>query len=335
MVYIRVDMNRQIATGHVMRCLSIADAVCYLGGHVTFIVADEQAEVLLRQHGYDVIVLHTEWNHMETEIPVLSQVIKIKQIDTILIDSYQVTERYLVQLSRLVKTIYIDDLNKFDYPVSAVICYANYWKKFSCQAEKTEKKYYFGMQYVPLRQDFWNCRKKVISKRVEKILILTGGSDPYNVSGQILNSIHTETFKNIDVICGVYNTNYNFLVKEYGKNTNIQFHQAVNNIEEYMYNADVAISAGGTTLYELCASGTPTISYAFADNQLDNVRQFEEDGLINYAGDARAEGMDVKINWYLEKYQNDFQLRKNRSESMQTMVDGKGAIRLAEILINF
>ena len=57
-----------------------------------------------------------------------------------------------------------------------------------------------------------------------------------------------------------------------------------------MQEADLAISAGGTTLYELCAVGTPTICYSMADNQLDNVRQFEKDGLMYYAGDARQDG---------------------------------------------
>ena len=65
MVYIRVDMNEQIATGHMMRCLSIADALRDLGEQVTFILADEQAINLLKQRGYDAIVLHTQWNDMD------------------------------------------------------------------------------------------------------------------------------------------------------------------------------------------------------------------------------------------------------------------------------
>lgn len=66
-------------------------------------------------------------------------------------------------------------------------------------------------------------------------------------------------------------------------------------IEKYMMEADIAISAGGSTLYELCAIGTPTISYSFADNQLDNVTKFAEDGLIAYAGDARYQNVVPKI----------------------------------------
>lgn len=334
MIYIRVDMNAQIATGHVMRCLSIADALRGFGEPVRFILADEQAVGLLKQRGYDAIVLHTQWNCMEEELSVLSQVIQNEHIEKILIDSYQVTQRYLAELRKLVTTVYMDDLNLFEYSVDAVICYANYWKKFQYKINDKRTTYLLGMKYVPLKQTFWNCEAKIISEKADNLLILTGGSDPFNVTEQILDSIDTYQFQTIDVICGIYNTNYNKFVKKYENNKNIKFHQAVNNIEQYMKNADIAISAGGTTLYELCAIGTPAISFSFADNQLDNVRQFQEDGLIDYAGDARMDDIAGIINQYLTRYRNDFELRKEKSEKMQKMVDGKGAICLAKILIN-
>lgn len=333
MIYIRADMNEQIATGHIMRCLSIADALRGLGEPVRFILADEQAVSLLKQRGYDAIVLHTQWNCMEEELSVLSQVIRNEHIDKLLIDSYQVTQRYLAELSKMVTTFYIDDLNLFEYPVDVVICYANYWKKFQYKINDKRTTYLLGMKYVPLKQDFWNCEAKIISEKANNLLILTGGSDPFNVTEQILDSIDTYQFQIIDVICGIYNTNYNKFVKKYENNKNIKFHQAVNNIEQYMKKADIAISAGGMTLYELCAIGTPAISFSFADNQLDNVRQFQEDGLIDYAGDARMDDIAETINQYLTRYRNDFELRKEKSEKMQKMVDGKGAERIARAIV--
>ena len=328
-------MNGQIATGHIMRCLSIADALIVAGESVTFILADEQAVDLLKQRGYDAIVLHTEWNQMEKELPALSHVIEKNQIKKLLIDSYQVTPTYLSEVSRLVTTFYMDDLNKFDYPVNAVICYANYYKKFHYKMNDRKTECLLGTKYVPLKKSFWDCKPKNISTKAEKILILTGGSDPYNVSGQLLNAMNKDEFKSIDVICGRYNTNYNALAELYRKYKNIKFHRAINNVEEYMQKADIAISAGGTTLYELCACGMPTISYAFADNQLDNVKQFQEDGLIDYAGDARIDDIAENVNQYLKKYQDDWRLREKKSAKMQEMVDGKGAMRLAEALMKF
>ena len=325
-------MNQQIATGHIMRCLSVADALRGINEDVTFILADEQAVMLLKERGYGSIVLNTKWDDMESELSVISSIINKKQIKKLLIDSYQVTEKYLTQLNKMVTTIYIDDLDKFDYPVHAVICYANYWKKFSYDLSNPDKKYYLGLEYVPLKKAFWDCDKKVIHKRASNLLVLTGGSDPYNISGKLLDGIDINKFENIDVICGMYNKFYDDLVQRFGNDTNIRFHRAVNNIEDYMKKADIAISAGGTTLYELCACGTPAISYSFVDNQLDNVRQFAEDGLIEYAGDIREIDIVKPIKEIIDNYLIDPKMRENKSVAMQKVIDGSGAKRIANVL---
>ena len=335
MIFIRTDMNEKIATGHVMRCLSIADALKEKGEEVHFLLADEQAQNLIQSRGYESIVLHTVWNDMDSEIPVLLAAIDRYKISRILIDSYQVTLKYLTEIKKMVQIMYIDDLKLFCYPVDVVVCYANYWSRFYSRQNDPSTIFLLGTKYVPLRKVFWNCERKKITKGAGRLLLLSGGSDPYDFLEQTLMLLDLRVFQHIDVICGRYNTNYNALAELYRKYKNIKFHRAINNVEEYMQKADIAISAGGTTLYELCACGMPTISYAFADNQLDNVKQFQEDGLIDYAGDARIDDIAENVNQYLKKYQDDWQLREKKSAKMQEMVDGKGAMRLAEALMKF
>ena len=92
-IYIRADMNEIIATGHVMRCLSIADAAKEQGKETIFIVADEKPIEMLKKRGYEAIVLHTLWNTMEEEIDVLIPLIQLHNIQKLLIDSYQVTKQ--------------------------------------------------------------------------------------------------------------------------------------------------------------------------------------------------------------------------------------------------
>ena len=125
MIAIRVDMNNQIATGHLMRCLSISEALRLQNEEVVFIISDEQPVELLRQKNFRYIVLNTKWNDMESEVKALTKIINDENIDKLLIDSYQVTYKYLNEISNITKTIYIDDLGKFEYPVDTVICYAN------------------------------------------------------------------------------------------------------------------------------------------------------------------------------------------------------------------
>lgn len=115
MLYIRVDMNDKIATGHVMRCLAVADAARMKGEDTTFILADWQAVELLRQRGYEFVVLHSQWDDMEGELFELQKVIDKYQMKRLLIDSYQVTKRYLKALKECVEIFYIDDLNAFHY----------------------------------------------------------------------------------------------------------------------------------------------------------------------------------------------------------------------------
>lgn len=334
MLYIRTDMNSTIAAGHIMRCLSIADALRELGEKTIFIIADMQAKELLESRGYDYIVLNTSWNELEEELTILKKLIKEHRIKTILIDSYQVTFRYLEELTKWTKTVYIDDLYAFVYPVNEVICYANYAHKFLYENENQDIKVYRGTKYVPLRKEFWNCEKKQISDLVKNLLLLSGGSDPYDILGGILEELDRGKYQNIDVICGVYNSNYYKLCKKYADKRNISIHRGVSDMIGFMKKADLAVSAGGTTLYELCACGTPTISYAFADNQLDNVRKFAEDRIIDYAGDARVDDVVKRVHMLIEVYESDWESRQNRSEKMQELVDGKGALRIAEQIIN-
>ena len=64
------------------------------------------------------------------------------------------------------------------------------------------------------------------------------------------------------------------------------------------------------------------------------MRQFDEDGLIAYAGDLRRDDVTENVEKMIDRFRKDFALRKKSSNGMQTIVDGKGAERLAQALIN-
>lgn len=331
MLYIRTDMNEKIATGHVMRCLSIADAAKDIGEETVFILADEQAVPLLKERGYAYIVLHTQWDDMESELPELETCIRERKIRRILIDSYQVTECYLRRLSQTVQIYYMDDVNSFLYPVNGIICYANYWEKFCYPNRYPNAELYLGPNYVPLRKEFCHCKTKKIRPKAENLLLMSGGSDPYGILDKILEKLDKRLFQRVDVICGMYGADDNSLKEKYQPHENIRLHKAVQNLDVYMKEADLAVSAGGTTLYELCAVGTPAISYSIADNQMDNVRKFEEDGIIPYAGDVRKENITDTLMRLIERYRENAELRAEKSRNMQKLVDGKGAGRIAKL----
>lgn len=301
-------MNDIIATGHVMRCLAIADAARDMKQDTTFILADEQGQQYIEGRGYHTIVLSTPWNDMEAEIAALCETIEREQIKSLLIDSYQVTEKYLHEISKHTKTIYLDDLN---------------------QVEGADKTIFIDYRYVPLRKAFQDVPEKKINKQVERVLLLSGGTDAYGVLEKIVALLKDEQYKEITVICGRLYTGVENLIERYKNYEDICIYSSVDDIETYMKQADIAISAGGTTLYELSACGTPTISYTIADNQFGNAEWFSDNQLIDYAGDVRYDDICEKINTLMKKYE-DYELRKEHSRRMQRMIDGQGAIRILE-----
>lgn len=332
MLYIRTDMNNFIATGHVMRCLSIAEAAAEIGEPVTFILADEQALELVSGRGFCAAVLHTKWDDMEGELDALYKVITNTEDAAMLIDSYMATPAYLRKVSGWIKTAYMDDLGIKDASVHALVCYAGYWKKFCYTKRYTNTKLLLGTRYVPLAKQFRVPEKKRIRPYVENILLLSGGTDRFGVLEGLLKRLCKKTYQNIIVICGPYYEAYDKLCCQYRGHAGIHFYKSVKNMKDYMIQADVAISAAGTTLYELCACGTPTISYSFADNQLDNALYFQEEHLMDYAGDVRDTDIFTRIALLLDEYCSRYELRKERSKKMQELVDGQGAVRIIKEL---
>lgn len=336
MIYIRVDMNPVIATGHLMRCLAIADAARDRGIETTFILADENAVSLLEEKKYRYIVLNTKWDELDGELATLISVIETEKIEKLFIDSYKVTATYLKALTDRTYTIYLDDLNLFTYPVNAIICYANYYRLFcyedNYRGSEYKTKIYEGCQYAPLRGEFQNIPEKQIRDSIENVLIMSGGTDQYNVIDKILEVVSLRNYNNIYVMCGRYSDKYDYLQQKY-KLRNIHIYKSKKNLVDYMKKVDLAISAGGTTLYELCACGTPTITYAIADNQYENVYHMQQDGIMKYIGDARCEQIEVGLKQCLDDLYVSQSFRSRISKKMQESIDGKGANRIVNIIV--
>lgn len=336
MLYIRADANATIGSGHVMRCLTIADAMKKKGIESTFIIADKEAEDLIQSYGFPTICLESTWGNLDNETSKLLSLINEVNIDKILIDSYYVTQSYLKDIGNDTKVIYIDDLNQFVYPVDLLINYNVYAKNkgYDRNYYLSQTKLLLGCDFIPLRTEFQGIQG-TINEKVADILITTGGSDPYNVAGSILAFIiHKEWYRTIrfHIVVGRFNNNIEELNKLVKDSDNIILHHNVSKMSELMLECDIAISAGGSTVYELCACGVPSISYSFADNQLEAIKELDKLGVIYYAGDVRND-LNIcltNIEGRIIQYISDEILRKRISQKMKSMVDGLGADRIAE-----
>ena len=337
MIGFRVDANEKIASGHVMRCLSIADALVSFHEKVVFIISDISAEEMIAERGHECVCLRNDWNNKEGELEVLIGLIRKYHLTLLLIDSYQVTEFYLRSLHSVVKLAYIDDLNTFDYPVDMVINYSVYAdrEKYPSNSTSVPKKYLLGPKYAPLRQQFILSEselQKAIQERerVKQIFITTGASDPYHVAELAVRSILEEPSLReyrIIVVKGRYGDSFSHYANE-----RVVVHENVANMAELMLKSTMAVSAGGSTLYELCACCVPTVVFTYADNQLENANTFSKKGIMKYSGDAREEkalGKNV-VRQLLEYSTSDHTMLYSKMKELDC---GNGAKRLAEELL--
>lgn len=338
MIAIRVDGNSEIATGHIMRCLAVANGLKAAGTECIFIVADDNSESLLSSSGFKIINLHSVWNDLDCEISKIIAVIEEQKIDRLIVDTYFVTEKYLSALEEVCRVIYIDDLNAFRYPVSAVINYNLYASDipYSKIYAGTNTRLLLGPKYAPLRSEFQNI-KPHFRENVKKILITAGGVDTYNAAGQILCKVVKDDFFNgieFHVVAGRLNGHIGELETISNKYPNVIIHKSVERMSELMCDCDIAVTAGGSTMYELCACGVPSICFSWADNQVIGVNAFSKSGLMIGAGDIRddAEVCISKIVESLKVYCADYEMRVRYGEEMKRLVDGVGVGSICKIV---
>ncbi|MFR4351746.1 MAG: UDP-2,4-diacetamido-2,4,6-trideoxy-beta-L-altropyranose hydrolase [Roseburia sp.] len=336
MIGFRVDANEKIATGHLMRCIALAEACREQGEECAFFLAEDKETERLRVRGLPYRILGTKWERMEDEIPVIEQMLREERLDWLVVDSYQATAAYLSHLQRKVPVLYIDDLRKEQYDVSVVLQYIageQQWINTPCSGAERPV-YLQGFAYAPLRKEF--AMLPDAGKRERSILITTGGTDAYNIAGRVLKHCQCLTeYRDylFHVIVGSMNHHEEELQKLAERNPHIRLHKNVTDIDTYMKRCEVALSAGGTTLLELCACQIPTVCVSFAENQKSFARGMGEKGVMRYAGDARENGqIEKEICRQLLFFMSDINQRNFYAERMGNLVDGRGAERIAAFL---
>lgn len=364
MIGIRADANETVATGHIMRCITIAYQLKSRGEEVIFFIADEYAIPMLQQAGMDYECLHTSWESMEEEVPIMLQKLADTNCHKLLVDSYYVTESYFEAMNKSCKIIYIDDMFEAVYPVDMVINYNAYQSRFPYQSAYKEiygrnTQLLLGTSYVPLREEFSTkeqrsaekCRSTEEDFREEKkhVFLSCGGGDTYNALAGILSELaKQERFEGIvfHTVVGRFHHNkkeleeiagrYNAQEQSSSKDRQIVLYYDVTEMAKLMSRCMIAISAAGTVLFELCAMQVPTVFFVCADNQKYDREFFEEDERMLFAGDIRTdrEVCIRRIGACLERIIQDEKLQQEMKRKLHEVTDGNGAARIAERIIH-
>lgn len=333
MILIRADANTTIATGHVMRCLSIADAIKALGGECIFVTADSFPDSFIESRGFSHICLNSDYRDMDSELDAMRGIVAEYKPNAVLVDSYFVSEKYLKGLREFVKVAYIDDVNAFAYPVDVLINYSVYGEKVDYKLSESCVKL-LGTSYAPVRRQFGGTDVVPYYRRDKRILITAGGVDFEGMIKAVLQKLLEDSrFSDYDFVVMVGKTYADRSILDI-RNQRAVVYQNVSDVASLMKQSMFAVSAGGSTLYELCALRTPTVTFAVADNQLGNVREFDARGLFRYAGDVRVD-KDKTVNtiadllWEMADREDE-----SLEEAMKACVDGCGAERIAKYLMN-
>lgn len=360
MFWIRADGNARIGAGHLMRCLTIADEIkrasgdaLSIIGKVVFICGDEASAELVRVHGHEAVSLGTDYRNMESEFPAIKTVINSEYVgknrtyasktDVILIDSYYVTDRYLEQMRELGRTILMDDMQSRVFPADAVVNYNAFADKriYEELYAGTKTELLIGSRYIPIREQFSDC-DYTVREKVSDVLITTGGGDTDNIAGKILarlngcsdeNEIQNNTRKlNYHLIIGQFSPNYQKMKGLSEKFPWVHIHTNVRDMASLMKDCDIAVTAGGTTIYELAAIGVPFICFSYAENQEQLTEYLGKKDIAGCGGRYHedAEAVLENIERLFDCIISNMSIRNECYLKERDLVDGKGAKRLAE-----
>lgn len=335
-IAIRADGDAHIGMGHLMRCLSIALACQRQQVEVTFITKNAQSQVFLTEKGFPCRRLEGIYDTMEEEAEDTRIIIQKEQISLLVVDSYRVNNTYFSLMKQVVPVFYMDDLGNMQLPVDGIINYNIYGQEMGYEkAYPKETALLLGSAYAPVKEAFLQT-PYTVRKEVSNILITMGGSDAYNIAGQLgalLSSCLPEQIT-ITLVCGRFSPHLEEVKKMSETINNIQVRTDVSDMWNLMKESDLAIAAAGSTIYELCTMGVPTICCYYVENQRRIAQVFAQKTSMCNAGDFSKEPEKVlqTIKEHTLKLIGDEQMRIRLSKEMAYVSDGKGAERIAKFL---
>lgn len=318
------------------RCLTIGDSLEVLGADVIYLVSDAASAAFPKAAGKAFVCLHSSWEDYEDRADRLLAALEMHGISCLLADSYHVSDAFFKQLSGVVKTAYLDDTGSAAHPVDMLINYSILAEQLS-YAELYPPggtRLLLGCRYVPLRREFSVPIKQHPFKQASgDILITTGASDPLHIAASFIESCRAQPAlkqRTLSVVAGRYCEDHALLRQLASGRPEVRLHFNVSAMAEIMYNSAAAVTAGGATVYELCACGVPFAGISFADNHLPGLLAFDRLGLAPYCGDARSgvahcvENAWAALDSLLAG--SDYPVL---SEKLSRLVDGRGAQRIA------
>ncbi len=356
----RTDASFQIGIGHVMRCLTLASKLAEDKHEIFFICRELDGNLIqvIEAKGFRVFKLQNSGNNRIIEIDItncehqnwletswefdavqVQEVLKVIKPDWLIVDHYSLDKRWELKLKSEVRFIMvIDDLIDRDH-ICDLLLDQNFGRKKNDYVTLvgSDCKILTGPKFSILRPEFeenrmCSLKNRTINPTCKTLLISLGGIDKDNITSLILNALdkcQDSLDLKITVVVGKncpWQSEIVFLANSIKWPTRVLID--VSNMAELMTYIDFSIGAAGSTSWERCALGVPSILVSVAENQKNLLASLAKAKLcvalkLSYDVASLTKRIEEAIN-LLKMNQKDLILKSSN------LVDGKGVSRIKD-----
>jgi UDP-2,4-diacetamido-2,4,6-trideoxy-beta-L-altropyranose hydrolase len=308
-VAFRTDASSQIGTGHVMRCLTLADALCEQGAECRFVCREHEGHLMdhIRSRGYEANALfkpdangpfksdlaHASWLGVDwqTDADQTRQALGGEALDWLIVDHYALDHRWESALRSVCnRVMVIDDLADRQHDCDLFLD-QNYFSSLNQRYQDLLPDHcisLLGPGFVLLRQEFHIAKQGLRCRdaTINNVLVFFGGNDSANQTEIALRAFEKLQLENIaiNVVVGHTNPNRESIRAKCEELPTARYLCNVTNMAELIADADLGIGAGGSAMWERCYLGLPTITVVVAENQLLVTKDTASIGAIEYLG---------------------------------------------------
>jgi len=335
---IRADASTAIGTGHVMRCLALAQAWQDAGGQAVFAMAESTPAVQSRLRAERCEIYPVSASIGTTED--LRQTIALamgRACDWGVVDGYQFGSDYQRGLkAKNIRFLFLDDYGHSARYVADLVLNQNVSASPTLYSRKERyTQLLLGPRYAMLRREFkvWRDWKRTIPPTCSRVLVMIGGSDDGNVTATVIHALGLLAVRELEttVVAGGSNPHFAELRDRAARSgLRIRVLDSVSNVGELMAEADLAVSAAGSTCWELCLLGLPSLVIDVADNQTAVARELHKRECAIHIGNRKitAEAVAAGMASLIEAQE----ARQGLSRRARELVDGMGATRVVSSL---
>jgi len=340
-IIFRVDSSRELGSGHVSRCMTLACELKNHGANVSFVCRELDGHLngFIEVSGFKLFCLKSGGISLNFEIDAKETLNILSQnkldCDWLIVDHYALGSEWESKLKSVVKHIMvIDDLANRAHDCD-ILLDQNYYINAAMRYDglvPTQAMKLLGPEFAMLRSEFAHTKVSLRTRlnKITRLLIFFGGSDLANETAKTLEALEHINKKDlfVDVVLGVQNKNKDKIIKSLKWAKNYKCHLQTDKMAELMNNADLAITAGGSSTWERMCLGLPAIVISVADNQTQIAKDLFMEGFQYYLGESasvKASDIAKELERRLANPFATFMLGKKG----MSLVDGQGVNRVA------